>query len=363
MKIAPLLKAFDLHNAAGAGPRIEWQLIHTGQHYDAQMSAIFFAELGIPAPNINLEVGSGSHAAQTAAIMAAFEPVVLQAFGPRPSTLNSQPVLPDWVVVVGDVNSTMACTLVATKMGIRVAHVEAGLRSYDRTMPEEINRVVTDSLADLLFTPSEDANENLRKEGIPDSKIRLVGNIMIDSVVSHLANGWNAKILEQLQLTNRGFVYVTLHRPSNVDQRESLSAIVHELSLISDQYPVIFPIHPRTRQRMKEFDLAFTGENRVRLLEPIGYNDSLALTKHARCVLTDSGGLQEETTFFGTPCLTLRPNTERPVTIQMGSNRLTQIESLRSDLRDAVVKGRQSKVPPLWDGQTAGRIVQCLLQA
>ena len=287
MKIAPLVKAFAAHNAnrSELDPKLEWQLVHTGQHYDAQMSDIFFAELGIPAPDVNLGVGSGSHAAQTSAIMAAFEPVCELA-------------KPDWVIVVGDVNSTMACTLVAAKMGIRVAHVEAGLRSFDRTMPEEINRLVTDALADLLLTPSEDANENLKREGIPDSKIRLVGNIMIDSLVAHLSNQRNGTILEQLKLNDRGFVYVTLHRPSNVDQRESLSAIVDELSAIADQFPVIFPMHPRTRRRMKEFGLSFGKSHDVRLLDPIGYNDSLTLTKHARCILTDSGGLQEESTFF-----------------------------------------------------------------
>ena len=350
MKIAPLIKAFEACNAHGQGRRIDWQLVHTGQHYDPLMSDIFFAELGIPSPTISLNVGSASHARQTADIMSAFEPF-LEAWKP------------DWVVVVGDVNSTLACTLVAAKMGIRVAHVEAGLRSYDRTMPEEINRVVTDALADLLLTPSEDANENLKREGVSEEKIRLVGNIMIDSVVSHLSNGRNGRVLEDLQLEENGFIYVTLHRPSNVDRRESLQAIVDELDAISEQFPVVFPIHPRTRRRMKDFDLAFREDNRVRLLDPIGYNDSLALTRHARCVLTDSGGLQEESTYFGTPCLTLRPNTERPVTIHVGSNRLTQVETLRSDLRSAVGKRRQSQVPPLWDGKTAERIVQCLLEA
>jgi UDP-N-acetylglucosamine 2-epimerase (non-hydrolysing) len=352
MKIAPLLQAFEEHNAnrSECDPRLEWQLVHTGQHYDAQMSDIFFAELGIRAPDINLEIGSGSHAAQTSAIMAAFEPVCEKA-------------APDWVIVVGDVNSTMACTLVAAKMGIRVAHVEAGLRSYDRSMPEEINRLVTDALADLLLTPSEDANQNLKREGVCDSKIRLVGNIMIDSVVAHLSNGRNGTILEQLELKDRGFVYVTLHRPSNVDQRESLSAIIDELTALADQFPVIFPIHPRTRQRMEQFGLSIPASGAVHLLDPIGYKDSLALTRHARCVLTDSGGLQEESTYFQTPCLTLRPNTERPITINLGSNKLTRIETLRSDFKDALEAPRSTQVPPLWDGKTANRIVQCLIEA
>ncbi len=351
MKIAPLLTAFKSHNAARAEsePLLEWQLVHTGQHYDAQLSDVFFSELGIQAPEVNLEIGSGSHAAQTAGIMIAFEPIC-------------ERFQPDWVVVVGDVNSTLACTLVAAKMGIRVAHVEAGLRSFDRSMPEEINRLVTDALADLLLTPSEDANENLRNEGVPDARIRLVGNIMIDSVVDHLDSHRNGTILERLGLNDRDFVYVTLHRPSNVDRRESLSAIVDELSAIAEHFPVIFPIHPRTRRRMEEFGLSFSDEDGVRLLDPIGYDDSLALTKHARCVLTDSGGLQEESTYFQTPCLTLRPNTERPVTISIGSNRLTCIETLRADLEECLESdNRPGQIPPLWDGKTAERIVQVLL--
>lgn len=352
MKIAPLLRALEAHNTKRTeqDPEVFWQLIHTGQHYDARMSDIFFAELGIQAPDINLGVGSGSHAAQTAAIMTAFEPVCAAS-------------KPDWVIVVGDVNSTMACTLVASKMGIRVAHVEAGLRSFDRTMPEEINRLVTDALADLLFTPSEDANENLRREGIPDSKIRFVGNIMIDSLLSHLNDYNNGAILEKLKLRDRGFVYVTLHRPSNVDCRVSLAAIVDELSRIGSDWPVIFPIHPRTSGRMEEFGLSFVKDSGVRLLDPIGYHDSITLTKHAKCVLTDSGGLQEESTFFRTPCLTLRPNTERPVTLTLGSNRLTRTETLRTDLENSLgADTRASQVPPLWDGHTATRIVNSLLE-
>ncbi len=271
------------------------------------------------------------------------------------------------MVVVGDVNSTLACALVAAKLGPRVAHVEAGLRSYDRTMPEEINRIVTDSLADLLFTPSSDANENLKREGVAESRIRLVGNIMIDSVVAHLESAGkfgNSAILQRLCLKERGFIYVTLHRPSNVDAREALGPIVEELSAIAGRWPVIFPIHPRTRKRMEDFGLSFASGVDVKVLDPIGYNESIALTQHARCVLTDSGGLQEESTFFRTPCLTLRPNTERPITITLGSNRLTTVQALRSDF-ETTLRGadRLGAIPPLWDGKTAQRIVQELQTA
>ncbi len=351
MKLAPLVKSVHRHNAAleNEGKLIDAQIVHTGQHYDAQMSQVFFDELGLPAPAFNLEVGSGSHAAQTAEIMRRFEPVCLQQ-------------KPDWVVVVGDVNSTMACTLVAAKLGTRVAHVEAGLRSFDRSMPEEINRLVTDALADLLLTPSPDADENLRREGVPEAKIRLVGNIMIDSLMEHVGKSGKSGLLKQLGLKERGFIYVTLHRPSNVDDRKALGPIVEELSAIASRWPVIFPIHPRTRKRMEEFGLSFAPGAHVKLLDPIGYNDSIALTEHARCVLTDSGGLQEESTFFRTPCLTLRPNTERPITVTLGSNRLTTVQKLGFDF-ETTLRGadRLGTVPPLWDGKTADRIVEDLL--
>ena len=347
MKVAPLIKAAQARNARGdGGPSLECRLIHTGQHYDAQMSDVFFRELGIPSPHANLEAGSGSHAVQTANIMIGFEPVCLAE-------------KPDWVVVVGDVNSTLACTLVAVKMGIRVAHVEAGLRSFDRTMPEEINRILTDAVADLLLTPSEDANENLRREGVAAEKMRIVGNIMIDSLVGNLARARASAILKTHGLSAGKFVYVTLHRPRNVDQRESLADIMGELQRLSAQLPVVFPMHPRTRKHLEEFGMAPGASPNLRLIEPVGYHDSLCLTETARLVLTDSGGLQEETTYFRTPCLTLRPNTERPVTITLGSNRLTSVERLPSDL-EAALRGpeRTGTIPPLWDGRTAERIVR-----
>lgn len=351
MKVAPLIHAIARHNASliDGTRRIEYGLVHTGQHYDANMSEVFFRDLDIPKPDFHLEVGSGSHAVQTANVMLRFEPVVQQ-------------FRPDWVVVVGDVNSTVACTLVAVKMGIKVAHVEAGLRSYDRSMPEEINRLVTDSVADLLLTPSEDGDENLFREGALPVRICRVGNIMIDSLLAQAQKAEGRNTLAHLGLSPGSFIYVTLHRPSNVDAPGSLAAIVHALSAVADGYQVVFPIHPRTRNRLTEFNLSFSGSPSVRLLDPVGYHDSISLTRHARCVITDSGGLQEESTYFRTPCLTLRPNTERPVTISIGSNQLTTPSQLQADL-EAVLKGppRRGAIPPLWDGQTSERILSALL--
>ncbi len=368
MKVAPLIKAIQqwnlrspasvLQNDESRTPNRELQtrkhplqalLVHTGQHYDAQMSDVFFQELGIPAPDINLGAGSGSHAVQTANIMLKFEPVCIAE-------------KPDWLVVVGDVNSTMACTLVAAKLGIKVAHVEAGLRSGDRTMPEEINRLVTDSIADLLLTPSEDANENLRREGVAESKIKLVGNIMIDSLLVNLEKAAQRTTLQNLGLADKQFIYVTLHRPSNVDHRASLSSIMGELDGLAQQMPVVFPMHPRTRARLAEFGINSGANGSLKILDPIGYHDSLNLTRHARLVLTDSGGLQEESTYFRTPCLTLRPNTERPITVTLGSNRLTTVADLKTDLGQVFQNSdRLGQIPPLWDGQTASRIIQALL--
>lgn len=351
MKIAPVIHAIRAHNADcnGSGRHVECRLVHTGQHYDEKMSGVFFDELGIPAPDDHLEVGSGSHAVQTANIMLAFEPVCLRE-------------KPDWVVVVGDVNSTVACTLVASKLGIPVAHIEAGLRSFDRSMPEELNRLVTDALADVLLTPSDDGDENLRREGADESKIRQVGNVMIDSLVAQLDNADRSDTLTRLGLEKGRFVYVTLHRPSNVDSKESLEVIVGELAELSKDWQVVFPIHPRTRGKMAEFGLSLDDCSNVQLLEPLGYLDSVNLTRHARFLLTDSGGLQEESTYFRTPCLTLRPNTERPVTIEIGSNQLTTVATLRNDIAGLLAKpDRLGETPPLWDGKTATRIVDELL--
>lgn len=351
MKVAPLIRTIRAWRELGRnGVEIEYALVHTGQHYDSRMSQVFFDEMGIPAPDVNLEVGSGSHAVQTARVMTAFEPVCETA-------------APDWVVVVGDVNSTMACTLVAAKLGIKVAHVEAGLRSFDRSMPEEINRIVTDGLADLLLTPSEDANENLRREGVPDEKIRLVGNVMIDALVQSLPQARRTAIVAQLGLTPKRFAYVTLHRPSNVDTPATLSRILVELTRLSTIMPVVFPIHPRTRKKMEEVGVNLTDHDAIKLLDPIGYHPSLALTENARLVVTDSGGLQEESTYFGTPCLTLRPNTERPVTVTVGTNKLTTPDRLAADVAEILQRdGATGRVPELWDGNAAERILDALVE-
>jgi UDP-N-acetylglucosamine 2-epimerase (non-hydrolysing) len=353
MKIKPFLKEIENFNSLRKPGSLEAHvlLVHTGQHYDKNMSDVFFNDLGIRPPDFNLGVGSGSHALQTAKIMMGFEPICERE-------------KPDWVVVVGDVNSTMACTLVCAKMGMHVAHIEAGLRSFDRTMPEEINRIVTDTLADLLFTPSEDANDNLLREGVLRDKIKFVGNIMIDSLMENLPNARLSSILSQLHIKPGHFVYVTLHRPVNVDVRESLSMIMASLEQLSKRIPVVFPIHPRTHKMLKNFGLPSSLDNHVLLLDPVGYHASLCLTENARLVLTDSGGLQEEATFFRTPCLTLRPNTERPITTTLGSNKLTSLKRLLDDV-DEVLEGpeRRGQVPPLWDGRTAERTFHRILEA
>lgn len=353
MKVMPFMKEIVNYNSRRAPEdlAIEDLLIHTGQHYDENMSDVFFRELGIRPPDINLAAGSGSHAVQTAHILTSFEPVCERE-------------RPDWVVVVGDVNSTMACTLVCAKMGIRVAHIEAGLRSFDRTMPEEINRIVTDALADLLLTPSEDADGHLLREGVPAKKIKFVGNIMIDSLLDNLPKARSSGTLDRLDLEPGRFVYVTLHRPANVDDRDNLATLMAGMETLARHLPVVFPVHPRTRKMLTEFRLMPRSDNRLLLLEPLGYHASLCLTENARAVLTDSGGLQEEATFFRTPCLTLRPNTERPTTLTMGSNRLTRLERLMADVDDVLAgPERKGQVPPLWDGHAAERALKELLAA
>lgn len=350
MKIAPLVREMNRRKSTFTPV-----LVHTGQHYDAAMSETFFTDLELSPPDVYLNVGSASHAQQTARIMIEFEPVVLGAN-------------PDWVIVVGDVNSTVACALVCAKLGVKVAHVEAGLRSYDRRMPEEINRILTDQLSDLLLTSSPDANNNLIREGIESEKIKFVGNIMIDSLFENLKKAENSKICEALNLQNKDYAVLTLHRPSNVDERETLTSLFDAFEIISEKLPIVFPVHPRTRARINEFGLATQIEQNKNLIltEPLGYLDFLRLYSRARLVLTDSGGLQEETTALKIPCLTLRENTERPITIEMGTNRVvgtappTIIDAATEILGDNEYF-RNAQTPPLWDGKTAARICDALL--
>src|SRR5882762_8937401 len=336
MKAAPVMRALRDRGA-------QQTLVHTGQHYDANMSDVFFTQLAMPAPDVNLEVGSGSHAKQTADIMSRFEPVVLER-------------KPDIVLVYGDVNSTVAAALVCSKLQIKVGHVEAGLRSFDRSMPEEINRLVTDQLADLLFTPSEDGDQNLQKEGVVPEKIHCVGNVMIDSLVRLLPL---AKKCSTDGFPER-YALVTLHRPSNVDDSASLKGILESLLEVSDRIAVVFPVHPRTRQRISDLGVPLGN---LHLSEPLPYVEFLALQSRATAVLTDSGGIQEETTYLGVPCLTLRSNTERPVTVTMGTNILVgqDRQKLTSELTKILDgKAKRGQAPPLWDGRAGDRIAELL---
>lgn len=344
MKIAPILREINKFPE-----EFTQVLVHTGQHYDASMSQVFFDELDLPRPDMNLEVGSGSHAWQTAQVMLRFEPIVLE-------------IQPDWVIVVGDVNSTVACALVCTKLGVRVAHVEAGLRSFDRSMPEEINRVLTDQIADLLFTPSEDADQNLAKEGLSPRKIHFVGNVMIDTLVQLLPKVQTKWPILRDRFGLDQFILVTLHRDFNVDDMKVLKVFISTLEEIAVEIPVLFPVHPRTRSQITNFEEPPSSKG-LYLLEPLGYLDFLALEAHASLVLTDSGGIQEETTFLGVPCLTARPNTERPITITQGTNRLVPVErdALTAAIRSGLTtKISTKKVPPLWDGRAAERIISVI---
>lgn len=351
MKVAPLLEAYKNHQ------EIEAQLLHTGQHYDYEMSKIFFDELGIPEPDHHLGVGSGTHAQQTAKVMTEFESVL-------------QKEQPDWVVVVGDVNPTMACTIVANKMGIKVAHVEAGLRSYDRSMPEEINRVLTDSIADLLLTPSIDGNMNLIKEGIPEEKIRFVGNIMIDTLFNMRRRSDDSVILGNLGIREKEYVLVTLHRPSNVDHKETLGNFIEILEQTSRELPMVWPVHPRSKNNARKFGLWERLENidNLHLLEPVGYLDNVCLMNNARLVLTDSGGIQEETTALGVPCLTARENTERPITISEGTNTLVGtnkkviLDHIEKHLKNGTAGNKELPKPLYWDGDTAKRIIKSIVE-
>jgi len=350
MKVAPLVSAMNRR-----ADEFRSILVHTGQHYGAAMSQAFFRDLEMPEPDIDLGVGSASHAVQTAGIIQAFEPYVI----------NEKP---DWVVVVGDVNSTVACALVCAKLGVKVAHVEAGLRSRDRRMPEEINRVLTDQIAELLLTPSLDANRNLMSEGIPEDRIRFVGNIMIDSLYTHLKRARQSSVRADLDLEEKDYALLTLHRPSNVDEEASLGRMLDALEEIARRLPVIFPAHPRTVKMIDEL-----GQSErvgkipgLRVIEPLGYLDFLNLLSHARLVLTDSGGIQEETTVLGISCITLRENTERPITVEIGTNTVAGTDPARiiaavNHALDHPVDKSAIRVPRLWDGKTADRILDALM--
>jgi UDP-N-acetylglucosamine 2-epimerase (non-hydrolysing) len=348
MKIAPL--SAEMHDSEEFNVKI----VHTGQHYDERMSDLFFRELGLPEPDFNLGVGSASQAVQTAEIMKRFEPVVLSE-------------KPDWVIVVGDVNSTLACALVSTKLNVRVAHVEAGLRSNDRSMPEEINRVLTDAISDLLFVSEPSGLENLKREGIDESKIKFVGNVMIDTLNAHRKRADESEILKTLNLKPHNFAVITLHRPSNVDEPETFKGLIRAFEHIVQKMDVVWPIHPRAAKMMQENDLGSSLKQNPKILmtEPLGYLDFLKLMTEAAVVLTDSGGIQEETTILGVPCLTLRHNTERPVTIEKGTNTLVGNDPeavIAAFDRCTVNPAPAGVIPDLWDGKAAQRIIQALLK-
>ena len=347
MKIAPIMRVF---NESG---KFKTLLVHTGQHYDAKMSTLFFDELNIPKPDVNLEVGSGSHAVQTAEVMKRFEPVVID-------------FKPDYVLVVGDVNSTIACGIVAVKLGVKLIHVEAGLRSFDRTMPEEINRILTDSISDLLFVTEQSGMDNLKNEGVNSDRVHLVGNVMIDTLLANKEKAEKSNILEKLGIEKKKYAVITLHRPSNVDDMDNLSKIIAAFEVIQNDLKLVFPIHPRTKKNIEGSDLQprVSAMKNLILMEPVGYLDFLKLTANAALVMTDSGGIQEETTILGVPCMTLRENTERPVTVTEGTNMLVRID--KEDILSKYLEIKTNKYtskgrnPQFWDGNAARRIADIL---
>jgi len=347
MKIAPIVRALE------ADVDVEQLLVHTGQHYDPKMSQVFFDELALPPPSVILGIGSDPHGAQTGHMMVELERVFAD-------------LQPDCVVVAGDVDSTMAAALTAARLGIPCAHVEAGLRSFDRSMPEEINRIVTDRVSDLLLTPSADANENLLAEGVPATAIHLIGNVMIDTLLTHLETAKARPTLDSFGLSPRSYALATMHRPSNVDDSVVLDALLDALEWIQEKLPVVIPLHPRTRRRLEEFSLMGRANAmpNLKVSGPLGYLDFLSLTARSRFVLTDSGGLQEETTVLGIPCLTLRGSTERPVTVSLGTN--TIVGSDQQRIRDAASeilagRGKAGAIPELWDGRAGRRVAKVLL--
>lgn len=344
MKVAPIHKAFKKYGD------VRHLICHTGQHYDETMSKVFFDDLELPKPDFYLGVGSASHAEQTARIMVEFEKVV-------------QKEKPDLVLVVGDVNSTIACSLVAAKLGIKVAHVEAGLRSFDRTMPEEINRMLTDAISDFLFVTEPSGIDNLMREGIDEDKIHFVGNVMIDSLVRYLPAAAKSNVLKTFDVRPSKYIVATFHRPTNVDTAEGLAALLGFLKDVRGDHQVVFPVHPRTRASIRSFDLESSVNGGVHLSEPVGYLDFLWLLKNASLVITDSGGIQEETTYMGVPCITIRDNTERPITVEQGTNYLagTNLESARKIAHEVFSgKVKKGRIPELWDGRAAERIAGIL---
>ncbi len=362
MKVSPLIRAIEKHNAHSNLPILDRMLVHTGQHYDYEMSQIFFQDLKLPEPDVHLGVSSGTHAEQTGKVMIEIEKVLIQQ-------------KPDLVVVVGDVNSTLAGTLAAVKLHIPVAHVEAGLRSYDRKMPEEINRLLTDAISDYLFTPSPDGDENLKREGVPEEKIFMVGDVMVDSLLFNKKKAAHRKILLQLGLKKGNYAILTLHRPDNVDYESSLSKITLALMDISQRIPILFPCHPRTRKTISQFGLgkffqyidsntsASAGSSGIHLITPLGYLDFLQLMMNSKFVMTDSGGIQEETTVLNIPCITLRNTTERPITLSQGTNVLVGNDTskiIQEAFNILDTGGRKGSIPQLWDGRAAERIVAIL---
>lgn len=350
MKIAPIIHALQARSDAPP-----WQLVHTGQHYDPSMSDVFFEQLRIPKPHKHLHVGSGSHGAQTAAILVGFE-----------KYLQELPELPGAVIVVGDVNSTVACALAAVKMHIPVVHVEAGLRSFDRSMPEEINRLATDAIADLLLVSEPNGMTHLKNEGVSEERVRFVGNVMIDSLVAELPSARALNQCQVLQLDSGRYAFVTLHRPSNVDEAARLTAVVAFLEDLASKLPVVFPLHPRTREKLKQFELweRIASISALRILEPLAYRESLSLMATAKLVVTDSGGIQEETSYLRIPCLTLRPNTERPITVSHGTSTVGEDLNRARETVDAILAGQYKKGQDIegWDGHAAERVIDAVVE-
>lgn len=351
MKIAPLIRAIEALNAkpgSGSGKLIGYRLVHTGQHYDPKMSGTFFAELGIPEPDFNLNVGSGTQAEQTSGIMVGYERLLFQK-------------KPDLCIVVGDVTSTMACAITAKKMLVKVAHIEGGIRSGDMSMPEEINRIVTDSVADYFFTTSETANDHLRKNGVGDGRIFFVGNTMIDTLLASRSRFNKPALWEELSLQEKGYVVLTLHRPNNVDDSANLNRLLNEIINCSNGLPLIFPVHPRTRKVINSFTNPLSSS--LHLAEPLGYLEFNYLVEHSLAVITDSGGITEETTVMGVPCMTLRDSTERPETVTMGTNELlgTNPDAIAPAMK-TLLSGlwKKGSIPPLWDGRTSERIIEII---